>query len=246
MRAGCSVWWAVAGLLGTCVATAEAVADYPFIEGHGHRTENSMMRVTCETPTKLATGARVTWCSTTQTIVTKPSREQIDKQLADIDSLAINPEGSKELLKLCREMRKPSTGASPSDVDAQLVADVNRACKANDTNALWKTMRRWTSEVKAQTCKLAIHSTTYQFTQVDKDTWRHTSTEGLSCGMTLVLTLWRKPKGGLWNFQQVRSVVPNTDEPYRGMCEEIAKAPVLSFNWDDSHTRDLGCRYLEF
>jgi hypothetical protein len=192
--------------------------------------------------TRVDQAPREAECEISQVTIEQPDAQRIAQEISEIEqSFQKKSEANKYLRELCRSVSS-AEGLQPHE--QAFVDKVTAACKAKDAEALKQALVWQAQEVRGQTCRLMLwHPEHRRFKQVDKNTWTHHQQSAGSCGVSLVVTLWRAPgaTGPFWNYKQVRVAPPNSADEF---CRNI-KDSTTEWRWDSPSTRPLECRYLD-
>lgn len=139
-------------------------------------------------------------CTFTQAMVTKPTADDIAKQLKELDK----PEALRSaqgFLLTCKEAPQPNANATEGE--RRFFEQYRAACATNDARRMLEAMRFFTREVEAHTCKLtSTGGKSFTFKRLHDNAWE-TIDSGL--GGTVVMTIWRDSQNTSWQYREVRA-----------------------------------------
>lgn len=193
---------AVLAVLLASRAKAETPSVIVNLHEVGARNLN-LMSIFCDPLYDASTGmprAGEVRCTFTQAMVSKPTAEDIAKELKELDK----PDAlssAKEMLKSCKEAKQPP--ANISETERRFFDQYKNACATNDAGRMLEAFRFLTREVTAHTCKLrTTGGKTFAFKRLHDNAWECIDS-GL--GGTVVMTIWRENPKTPWQYREVRA-----------------------------------------
>lgn len=199
--------------------------DLPRIAQSPEKTENSVISVECQ-----RTSAKKARCTFHQSLLMKRTEKEL---VADFKEGKTWDELFKNLKPFCAK------AAKQKGADKELQA-IRKMCAAKSVKA-FKAAVVTGAKRESKTCKLDQTSFSWEFDQLDADTWGHVSSG--ACNVKVSATLSRSPGTTLWTYSQTRSGPPNaTDET----CKHLSKPLSLEYSWKHHRKKRLQCEYVDF
>lgn len=243
----CLVVAMVAFLATTFITDPASAQDLPFMAGAAHSVETSGISVQCE-EILVWKGPRRARCAVVQTSFSRPDPEKIRLQVEGIDASMLSGEDRRKARSMFKKCSEFASDPHATEAEQKYLNESRVACEAKNELGMMQAYRDWVINVEANTCKLLTVTNMWEFVQVDKNTWRHTSSTGL-CDITLDVTLWRTGSHDLWNFHQSRTwpTKPRDNLPdlLSDLCKVGLLTPIFEYKWRDQRVKELGCRYIE-
>lgn len=202
MKAEAASKVALFGLLFVGASRAEALPIAVNLHQAGAQSLN-LMSIFCDPsydPTTGAVRAKEARCTFTQSLVSKPTADDIERELKELDK----PETlnvAKELLKSCGQNKEPPANSTAGE--RRFYEQFRGACAAQDPGRVIAALRAFTRDVTAQTCRLrSTGGKTFTFRKLHDNAWE-TIDSGL--GGTVVMTIWRPSPSSSWQYREVRA-----------------------------------------
>lgn len=182
-------------------------------------------------------------CTFVNTYVRKPSQKEIRQQVDKLDGADARAELTRDFPK-CREKlgidRIPQHRAELTVLNKRFYELLTGPCEQQNFEAFVAAFKTYTREVEGNTCTVSTSlPKSKTFKRKTANLWEGIDTAEPGMGGTVVMTIWREPKGLLWNYRQVQAGETDcTDSLY---CRE----PGI-FEWKYETMRPaMECRYVK-
>ncbi|MBI2389287.1 MAG: hypothetical protein HYV09_06790 [Deltaproteobacteria bacterium] len=239
-------------------ASASILDGTPYITAayNPQPDERSMLQVEC----KLRSDGDAD-CTLTQVMLRVPNPQKIEADIAEREKDVTALVNSAKFPTFCKKLDADFAAAEKENVGSgkPLIApgdrrgfngkQLQKLCKSKDLQAYLDAVADFDRKIAAKTCWIDPPSTwSAKYTKVDEDTWISTTTAGGLCNITLVSTLWRRPKKKgekddfrSWSTKQVRTLPPNADPK---QCPQAFNS-TIEHRWDGQGFKKVDCTYFD-
>jgi hypothetical protein len=140
-------------------------------------------------------------CTFVQAMVRKPSKEDISKELRQLDDPKLQVELKRTIKAQCAQLPLEPPRAM-HDTERRFFDLYKAACASQSAGALMDALKYSVRELKANTCEVtATGGKTFRFKRLHDNAW-----QALDAGLggTVVMTIWREASKP-WNYRESRA-----------------------------------------